>query len=80
MKATAQPRFSPAQLATALGLHTPTDEQAAVIASPPGPLVVSAGAGAIRDVPLDGGASTPRLVCSPAWGNTHLCRVVRDDR
>lgn len=33
-----------------------------------------------RVVPLDGGASTPRLACSPAWGNTHLCRVVRDDR
>jgi DNA helicase-2/ATP-dependent DNA helicase PcrA len=40
------PRYSPAQLATALGLVAPTDEQAAVIAAPPGPLVVIAGAGA----------------------------------
>ena len=38
--------FSPADLADALGLFTPTDEQAAVIAAPPGPLVVIAGAGA----------------------------------
>jgi DNA helicase-2/ATP-dependent DNA helicase PcrA len=40
------PRYSPADLAAALGLHQPTDEQAAVIAAPPGPLVVIAGAGA----------------------------------
>ena len=40
------PRYSPAELAAALGLHAPTDEQAAVIAAPPGPLVVIAGAGA----------------------------------
>ncbi|WP_254659441.1 UvrD-helicase domain-containing protein, partial [Mycobacterium malmoense] len=40
------PRFSPAELADALGLFPPTDEQAAVIAAPPGPLVVIAGAGA----------------------------------
>jgi len=33
-------------LADALGLPAPTDEQAAVIAAPPGPLVVIAGAGA----------------------------------
>lgn len=39
-------RFSPAELAGALGLFPPTDEQAAVIAAPPGPLVVIAGAGA----------------------------------
>jgi len=39
-------RYSPADLADALGLHRPTDEQAAVIAAPPGPLVVIAGAGA----------------------------------
>ncbi|BBZ18117.1 ATP-dependent helicase [Mycolicibacterium gadium] len=39
-------RYSPAQLASALGLFAPTDEQAAVIAAPPGPLVVIAGAGA----------------------------------
>jgi DNA helicase-2/ATP-dependent DNA helicase PcrA len=39
-------RYSPAELASALGLFTPTDEQAAVIAAPPGPLVVIAGAGA----------------------------------
>ncbi len=37
---------SPAELAAALGLPAPTDEQAAVIAAPPGPLVVVAGAGA----------------------------------
>lgn len=39
-------RYSPAELAAALGLFAPTDEQAAVIAAPPGPLVVIAGAGA----------------------------------
>ncbi|WP_372939975.1 ATP-dependent helicase [Mycolicibacterium sp.] len=39
-------RYSPADLSEALGLHPPTDEQAAVIAAPPGPLVVVAGAGA----------------------------------
>src|SRR4051812_46485840 len=41
-----KPRYSPAELASALGLFAPTDEQAAVIAAPPGPLVVIAGAGA----------------------------------
>lgn len=40
------PRFSPGELADALGIFAPTDEQAAVIAAPPGPLVVIAGAGA----------------------------------
>ncbi len=40
------PRYSPAELAGALGLFPPTAEQAAVIAAPPGPLVVIAGAGA----------------------------------
>ncbi|OBK23017.1 ATP-dependent helicase [Mycobacterium asiaticum] len=40
------PRYSPAELAAALGVFPPTDEQAAVIAAPPGPLVVIAGAGA----------------------------------
>lgn len=40
------PRYSPAELACALGVFPPTDEQAAVIAAPPGPLVVIAGAGA----------------------------------
>ncbi len=40
------PRYSPTELAAALGLFEPTDEQAAVIAAPPGPLVVIAGAGA----------------------------------
>src|SRR5947209_3946368 len=39
-------RYSPIELATALGLPSPTDEQTAVIAAPPGPLVVVAGAGA----------------------------------
>ncbi len=38
--------YSPAELAGALGLPQPTAEQAAVIAAPPGPLVVVAGAGA----------------------------------
>lgn len=37
---------SPAELAAALGLPQPTEEQAAVIAAPVGPLVVVAGAGA----------------------------------
>ena len=41
-----KPRYSPAELACALGLFPPTAEQAAVIAAPPGPLVVIAGAGA----------------------------------
>ena len=40
------PRYDPAELADALGLHQPTAEQAAVIAAPPGPMVVIAGAGA----------------------------------
>ncbi|HEX7321771.1 MAG TPA: ATP-dependent DNA helicase [Mycobacterium sp.] len=40
------PRYGPDDLAAALGLHQPTAEQAAVIAAPPGPLVVIAGAGA----------------------------------
>ncbi len=39
-------RYSPAQLADTLGVFQPTAEQAAVIAAPPGPLVVIAGAGA----------------------------------
>ncbi|MDH6196684.1 DNA helicase-2/ATP-dependent DNA helicase PcrA [Mycobacterium frederiksbergense] len=39
-------QYSPAELSAALGLFPPTDEQAAVIAAPPGPLVVIAGAGA----------------------------------
>ena len=39
-------RYSPAELACALGFFAPTEEQAAVIAAPPGPLVVIAGAGA----------------------------------
>lgn len=39
-------RFSPTELAAALGLPCPTDEQAAVISAPPGPVVVIAGAGA----------------------------------
>ncbi|OMC06005.1 ATP-dependent DNA helicase [Mycobacterium sp. NS-7484] len=39
-------RYSPTELSAALGLFPPTDEQAAVIAAPPGPLVVIAGAGA----------------------------------
>jgi DNA helicase-2/ATP-dependent DNA helicase PcrA len=40
------PRYSPAELACALGLFEPTAEQAAIIAAPPSPLVVIAGAGA----------------------------------
>src|SRR5689334_2754298 len=45
-RAVTTPRFSPVELSRALGLFEPTDEQAAVIAAPPGPLVVIAGAGA----------------------------------
>lgn len=37
---------TPGELATALGLHPPTEEQAAVIAAPAGPALVVAGAGA----------------------------------
>src|ERR1700748_1038453 len=40
------PHYSPAELASALGIFEPPAEQAAVIAAPPGPLVVIAGAGA----------------------------------
>ncbi|OBA93041.1 ATP-dependent DNA helicase [Mycobacteriaceae bacterium 1482268.1] len=40
------PRYTPAELASALGLFAPTHEQEAVISAPPGPLVVIAGAGA----------------------------------
>ncbi|MGV9797290.1 ATP-dependent helicase [Mycobacterium sp. NPDC003449] len=46
MTAVATARYTPAELSAALGLFPPTDEQAAVIAAPPGPLVVIAGAGA----------------------------------
>jgi DNA helicase II / ATP-dependent DNA helicase PcrA len=46
MTVVAPPRYSPSELADALGLFEPTEEQAAVIAAPPGPLVVIAGAGA----------------------------------
>ena len=42
-------RYSPAELADALGLFAPTEEQAAVIAAPPGPLVVIAGRGCGQD-------------------------------
>ena len=38
--------YTPDELACALGLFPPTAEQTAVIAAPPGPLVVIAGAGA----------------------------------
>lgn len=38
--------MSPLRIAEALGLPPPTDEQAAVIAAPPGPTLVVAGAGA----------------------------------
>ncbi|MEC3952383.1 ATP-dependent DNA helicase [Nocardia sp. CDC153] len=41
-----RPAISPRQLADALGLPPPTDEQAAVIAAPAGPTLVVAGAGA----------------------------------
>ncbi|HXO81299.1 MAG TPA: ATP-dependent helicase, partial [Mycobacterium sp.] len=44
--APASARYSPSELASALGLFEPTAEQAAVIAAAPGPLVVIAGAGA----------------------------------
>jgi len=44
--APASRRYSPSELASALGLFEPTEEQAAVIGAPPGPLVVIAGAGA----------------------------------
>ncbi len=40
------PRYSPAELARALGVFEPTAEQAAVIAAPASPLIVIAGAGA----------------------------------
>lgn len=42
----ARPRFTPNDLAAALGLPEPTTEQQAVIAAPAGPLLVVAGAGA----------------------------------
>ncbi|MGV9613360.1 ATP-dependent helicase [Nocardia xishanensis] len=40
------PAVTPQRIAEALGLPPPTDEQAAVIAAPPGPTLVVAGAGA----------------------------------
>ena len=43
MTVMAPARFGPTELASALGLFEPTEEQAAVIAAPPGPLVVIAG-------------------------------------
>ncbi len=42
----AGPRFTPYELAKLLRLHPPTPEQAAVVAAPPAPLLVVAGAGA----------------------------------
>lgn len=42
----AESLVSPAEIALALGLHPPTDEQAAVIAAPAEPALVVAGAGA----------------------------------
>jgi len=41
-----QTRITPAELAAALGLPPPTDEQVSVIAAPLGPALVVAGAGA----------------------------------
>ncbi|WP_343572471.1 UvrD-helicase domain-containing protein [Mycobacterium sp.] len=46
MTVMAPPRYNPAELASVLGLFEPNEEQAAVIAARPGPLVVIAGAGA----------------------------------
>ncbi|WUC08040.1 DEAD/DEAH box helicase [Nocardia sp. NBC_00565] len=46
MSGDAHATVSPNRLAEALGLPPPTDEQAAVIAAPPGPTLVVAGAGA----------------------------------
>lgn len=46
MTAEQLPRYDPVELACALGSFPPSDEQAAVIAAPPSPLVVIAGAGA----------------------------------
>ncbi|WP_216214337.1 ATP-dependent helicase [Amycolatopsis aidingensis] len=45
-RSTATALVSPAEVAHALGLHPPTEEQAAVIAAPPEPALVVAGAGA----------------------------------
>src|SRR5207244_364394 len=45
-RATAGPRYTPAELATLLGLRfPPTVEQAAIISAPMSPLLVVAGAG-----------------------------------
>ena len=44
--------YSPAELAAALGLPTPTDEQAEVIAAPPGPLVVVNARAPFQDAPM----------------------------
>jgi DNA helicase-2/ATP-dependent DNA helicase PcrA len=41
----AGPRYTPAELATLLGLYPPTREQESIISAPPGPLLVVAGAG-----------------------------------
>ncbi|HEX5543016.1 MAG TPA: ATP-dependent DNA helicase [Micromonospora sp.] len=43
--ADAGPRYTPRELARLLGLHSPTGEQAAIIAAPVQPLLVVAGAG-----------------------------------
>ncbi|WP_149361229.1 ATP-dependent helicase [Lolliginicoccus suaedae] len=42
----AQARFTPEQIARAIGQHPPTEEQRAVITAPAGPVLVVAGAGA----------------------------------
>ncbi|MGV0636120.1 UvrD-helicase domain-containing protein [Mycolicibacillus trivialis] len=64
-------RHSPADLAAALGLHRPTDEQAAVIAAPPGPLVVIAGAGAGKTETM-----AARVVWLVANGHAHPAEVL----
>jgi DNA helicase-2/ATP-dependent DNA helicase PcrA len=64
-------RHSPAELADALGVPVPTDEQAAVIAAPPGPLVVIAGAGAGKTETM-----AARVVWLVANGHAHPGQVL----
>jgi len=64
-------RYSPIELADALGVHRPTDEQAAVIAAPPGPLVVIAGAGAGKTETM-----AARVVWLVANGHAHPGQVL----
>ncbi|GGK00776.1 ATP-dependent DNA helicase [Pilimelia anulata] len=70
--ATVGPRYTPVELAGLLGLpHPPTDEQAAIIAAPVGPLLVVAGAGSGKTETMAG-----RVVWLVANGHVRADQVL----